>query len=147
MAKPAAGKTHPHKRGKAPRRQGTGENLLRIGHLKHHIRRNVQMLEALTKPAAVAAGPRGISAEEIFRRFIAILGVADIDLEAPVGDFIPPGTPQAVRAFANVLNNSADFSPDDLNLVPGDMANISKIGQVGAAIIRRYQKNGWTVTG
>src|SRR4051812_8072476 len=89
-----------------------------------------------------------ISAATIWARLVRVLdptGTKVITPKDPVEDHIKGG-PQAVRAFANVLNNSPQFSADGLSLVPGDMANVATIGDIEVAIIKNYESRGWTVT-
>lgn len=89
-----------------------------------------------------------ISAAAIWARLVRMLDPAGskiITPADPVEDHIKGG-PQAVRAFANVLNKSPEFSADGLSLVPGDMANVAVIGDIAAAIIKNYESRGWKVT-
>jgi hypothetical protein len=130
--------------------KNVGMHRLRIAHLRHGLRLNIARMESMleaTAPLLVQKKKKSISAEEIYSRFIAVLGYSDIDLNAPAGKYIRPGTPQVIRAFADVLNASEQFAPDKLALEPGDLANVKTIGDVGAAIIRWYQESGWAVTG
>lgn len=85
-----------------------------------------------------------ISAATIWARLRSILDPSnskDVKPTDPVGDHIKGG-PKAVRAFANVLNNSTEFSGDGLSLEPGNMANVIVIGDITAVIIINYESRG-----
>lgn len=91
------------------------------------------------------ASTKTIAASKIYALFIAVLGRPIRLPSDPVGDYIQGG-PGAVPAFANKLNTSPQFRPYGLDLVPGDVANVQTIGQLGGAVVRNFQENGWTVT-
>lgn len=100
-------------------------------------------------PANLASSAtKSIRAQTIWTRLRNILdpsGSRIIRPTDPVGKHIRGG-PGAVRAFANVLNTSPPFKRDGLALVPGDMAGVQTIGDIGAKIVGWYQSNGWDIT-
>jgi hypothetical protein len=64
--------------------------------------------------------------------------------DAPISKYVRGGTP-AVRAFANVLNRSPQFSGYQLGLTPGDLNGVKSVADVGAAIIDWFKGNGYRV--
>jgi hypothetical protein len=101
----------------------------------------------MSEAANAAHSSKVISAATIWAQLVHVLdpaGTKGIMPTDPVGDHIKGG-PKAVRAFANVLNNAAEFRTDGLDLEPGDMANVAVIGDITAAIIKNYESRGWKV--
>ena len=57
--------------------------------------------------------------------------------------------PQSVIGFGPTLNDSPEFSPDKLGLLPKHLRNLKKTDTVGSlheVIKKWYRANGWTVT-
>lgn len=116
-------------------------------------RRGSRSRSAASRPAAgvmllASLGSRVIRAQTVWSRLRTVLDPTGARLIRPgdaVGLHIRGGRP-AVRAFANVLNESRQFKPDRLALTPAAFASVATIGDIGAKIILWYQTNGWEVT-
>lgn len=64
--------------------------------------------------------------------------------DAAIGRYIRGGRP-AIRAFANVLNRSAEFRGYGLDLTPGDLADVGSMAAIGAVLIDWFKRNGYRV--
>jgi hypothetical protein len=64
--------------------------------------------------------------------------------EAPIGRYIR-GKKPAIRAFANVLNRSAEFRGFRLSLTPGDLNDVGSMADMGAVLIGWFKNNGYRV--
>jgi len=87
-----------------------------------------------------------ITAREIYRRLLSVLGVDFIDLQAPPSQYLKGDDPvKVLRAFAAQLNHSSEFKNDLLDLAPGDLSAATKMQDIGGAIVRWYRTHGWEV--
>ena len=95
----------------------------------------------------MAKTPKVIRAQTIMSLFRSVLdpnGTRHIDFDAPITKYVMGGA-GAVRSFANRLNKSPQFKGYGLSLVPGDMADVATVEDVGAVIIAWFQQNNWRV--
>lgn len=51
-----------------------------------------------------------------------------------------------VIAYADFLNHTSQFRPYRLDLQQSDVVNVHTMGELGGAIVKNFQDNGWTVT-
>lgn len=100
------------------------------------------------------AGKKSISGTELLARLKAVLGretgnsPADIKVSDPLTNYFDP-VPAAVIGFGPTLNDSPEFSPDELGLMPKDLRGLKSSDTVGSlheVIKKWYRANGWTVT-
>ena len=84
-----------------------------------------------------------ISASKICDLWIQVLGRPIKKLDDDPNDY---GI-TSVIAYADHLNKTPEFRPYHLDLEQADMVNVHNMGQIGGAIVRNFQENGWTVTG
>ncbi|WEJ08554.1 hypothetical protein [Sinorhizobium prairiense] len=90
-----------------------------------------------------------ITGRTIYRRLCKVLRTNYINPDASPSEYIrsdEDSGSKALRAFTQVLNNSAEFQPDGLHLLPGDFADVENMGQLGGVIVGWYRKNGWQVS-
>lgn len=117
--------------------QSPGDTIFELAFFKTHAR----TLELSAR--------RTITGRIIYRRLCALLHTNYINPDEPPGEYIKSAGStgsEALRAFTQVLNHSAEFRPDGLHLVPGDFASVANMGQLGGVIVDWYRNNGWIVT-
>jgi hypothetical protein len=83
-----------------------------------------------------------IRASTIYGLWIHVLGRPIKDLGDSPDDYNIPN----VIAYAAFLNQTAEFQPYGLDLQQSDVVNVSTMGQLGGAIVKNFQDNGWTVS-
>lgn len=83
-----------------------------------------------------------IRASTIYGLWIHVLGRPIKDLKDSPDDYNIPN----VIAYASFLNHTAEFRPYGLDLQQADVVNVSNMGQLGAAIVKNFEGNGWDVT-
>lgn len=83
-----------------------------------------------------------ISASKIYDLWVQVLGRPIKKLDDDPNDY---GI-TSVIAYADHLNKTPQFKPYRLDLQQADMVNVHNMGELGGAIVRNFQENGWTVT-
>ncbi|MCF1464043.1 hypothetical protein FS827_22320 [Agrobacterium vitis] len=114
-----------------------GDTLFELAFLKTHMK------------AFRLAVTKEINGRTIYRRLCTLLRTSYIDLDAPPSDYIKTDDDagsRGLRAFTQVLNNSAEFRADGLRLSPGDFSDVENMGQLGGVIVDWYRNNGWRVS-
>jgi hypothetical protein len=91
---------------------------------------------------AAHADSKRISASKIYDLWVDVLGRRIKSLDDSPNDY---GITN-VLAYADFLNHTPQFSPYRLNLQQSDMVNVQSMGDLGGAIVKNFQDNGWTVT-
>ncbi|BCG79364.1 hypothetical protein [Mesorhizobium sp. 113-3-3] len=121
----------------ARRKKADSDNdllLFKFAHYKTHSLRLERIIQ------------KTITAREIYRRLLSVLGVDFIDLQAPPSQYLKGDDPvKVLRAFAAQLNHSSEFKNDLLDLAPGDLSAATKMQDIGGAIVRWYRTHGWEV--
>ncbi|QND17928.1 hypothetical protein HB775_29940 (plasmid) [Rhizobium leguminosarum bv. trifolii] len=122
---------------KAFKPKSSGDTLFELAFVKTH-----------AKTLSLSLG-NTITGRTIYRRLCSILRTTFIDLDAPPSQYIKTDDnagSKGLRAFTQVLNNSAEFKPDGLHLKPGDFAEVENMGQLGGVITDWYRDHGWHVS-
>jgi hypothetical protein len=95
--------------------------------------------------------PKSISGATLLTRLKKVIGretsnpPSSISVNDPLSDYFDP-VPEAVIGFGPTLNDSPEFQPDGLGLMPKDLRNASIVGDVHESIKQWYGNNGWTVS-
>ncbi|MDP3075894.1 hypothetical protein [Bradyrhizobium sp.] len=89
-----------------------------------------------------AHAAKAIAASRIYALFVSVLGRSIKDLADPPSDY---GITNVI-AYGDHLNHTDQFKPYHLDLQSNDMVNVQNMGDLGGAIVKNFQGNGWTVT-
>jgi hypothetical protein len=95
---------------------------------------------ALFEGAHVAA--KIVAASKIYDLWVDVLGRPIKSLDDSPDDY---GIPSVI-AYGDFLNHTDQFKPYHLTLQQSDLVNVATMGDLGAAIVKNFQDNGWTVT-
>jgi hypothetical protein len=88
------------------------------------------------------AAAKNISASKIYDLWVNVLGRPIKSVDDAPSDYNIPN----VIAYADFLNHTPQFSPYHLDLQQNDVVNVQTMGDLGGAIVKNFQDNGWTVT-
>ena len=100
------------------------------------------------------ADAKSVSGPVLLARLKAVLGretgnsPEDIKVSDALTNYFDP-VPAGVIGFGPTLNDSPEFSPDGLGLMPKDIRTLKSSDTVGSlheVIKKWYRDNGWTVT-
>jgi hypothetical protein len=83
-----------------------------------------------------------IAASRIYELWVDVLGRPIKKLDDDPNDY---GI-TSVIGYADFLNKKEQFKPYHLDLQQSDMVNVHNMGELGGAIVRNFQENGWVVT-
>lgn len=92
-----------------------------------------------------------ISGATIIARLKRVIGretnnpPSSIRVADPLGNYFNP-IPQAVIGFGPTLNESPEYKPDGLGLMPRNLRKAKAVADLQEAIKQWYRDNGWTVT-
>jgi hypothetical protein len=112
---------------------------------KKPVTKKVATVPTATSPHALfrtVHAAKKIAASKIYDLWVAVLGRPIKDLSDPPTDY----QIMNVLAYGDFLNHTPQFKPYGLNLQQSDMVNVQTMGDLGAAIVKNFQDNGWTVT-
>lgn len=140
------------KRGQSAKRQRATRRIARkTSELEELLRELIAKIDLLvselregrlpSRRMATALTKKPITADTIWERIRQIFG-ADTKSNTPLkkkyfGD---------LGGLADMLNAHPPFAADKLHLMPGNLKGVDSMGGVGAAIVKWYKSNGWTVT-
>ncbi len=94
---------------------------------------------------------KSISGEILITRLKTVIGretnnpADSILVDDPLSNYFDP-VPAAVIGFGPTLNESPEFKPDGLGLMPADLRKATVVADLHESIKGWYRKNGWTVT-